>query len=157
MGTAISDTACEACAAGRARPLAPRDKTTVETETTCPPCTGIGEYSDERGLKACKSCAAGHFGVVAAGSDAEGAHTACDDNTCAKPTQLPANSMVVEGKCPSSGRHTGSTPDTCTLSCKPGFYSSGSSRPCTCAPDGTALTASYQGCDIECTGELLDV
>ena len=124
--------------------MAPGDKTTVETASSCPPCTGLSEYSDEAGLKKCKSCPAGHFGVEEVqilsrrslrNAKAEGPHTTCDDNTCEKPTELPSNSVVVDDECPDRGKHTG-TPDTCTLTCKPGFYSSASNRPCTCAIDG---------------------
>ena len=155
-GTVVEDTGCQACAAGTARPSAPRDKTTVETPRSCPACTGASEYSDERGLRACKACSAGHFGVVMGSQDAKGGHTACDDATCERPTHLPANSIVVAGKCPDHGTHTGSTADTCTLTCLPGFYSSASSRPFTCAPDSKA-SAAYQGGAITCTGALLDV
>ena len=157
VGTAERDTGCETCAAGRARGVPPADKTTIETARSCPPCTGIRKYSDEPGLKKCKSCSAGRFGVVAANPKSLGPHTACGDDTCGKPTQLPPNSVVVDEKCPDPGKHTGSTPDTCTLSCKPGFYSSASRRPCTCRPDGKTSTASYQDCLITCTGGLRDV
>ena len=157
VGTVQRDTGCQTCSAGTARPSAPRDKTTAEKASSCPACTGSSEYSDERGLKVCKSCSAGHFGVVAAGSEADGGHTACDDDTCERPTHLPANSAAVAGKCPDQGKHTGMAADTCTLTCKPGFFSSAARRPFTCAPDGTASTASYQGGAITCTGELLDI
>jgi hypothetical protein len=153
VGTVEKDTGCEVCGAGTARPSAPRDKVTVETRSSCPACTGTSKYSDESGLKECKACSAGHFGVVVARSKAEGGHTACDDDTCERPTNLPANSVVVASKCLDHGKHTGAVADTCTLSCKPGFFSSASSSPFTCAPDGKASTASYQGGAITCTGE----
>ena len=158
VGTAERDTGCVPCAAGRVRGVPPADKTTIETARSCPPCTGIRKYSDEPGLKKCKSCSAGRFGVVAANPKSLGPHTACNDNTCEKPTRLPPNSVVVDAECPDPGSHIGNTPDTCRLSCKSGFYAKpASSQPCTCAPDGKASTASYQGCVIVCTGELLDV
>ena len=91
-----------------------------------------------------------------ASSGAEGGHTACDDDTCERPTHLPANSVVVADKCPDHGKHTGNTADICTLSCKPDFYSYASSRPYTCAPD-SKISAAYQGGAITCTGELIDV
>ena len=154
MGTVEKDTGCEACAAGTARPSAPRDKATVETASSCPACIGASEYSDERGLTQCKACSAGHFGVVVSGSNAAGGHKACDDDTCERPTNLPANSVVVTSKCNEHGKHTGAVADTCALSCKLGFFSSGSSRPFTCMADGQASTASYQGGAITCTGGL---
>ena len=157
VGTAKRDTGCEACPAGTARPSAPSNKTTVETaSSSCPACTGASEYSDERGLKKCKTCAAGHFGVDASGSESKGGHTACDDDTCERPTRLPANAVLVVSKCPAHGKHgaAGDAADTCTLACAAGFYSTGSSTPFTCAADGAASTASYQGGAITCRGEF---
>ena len=153
-GTVDKDTSCQACAVGTARALAPRDKVTVETASSCTPCTGASEYSDERGLTACKTCPIGHFGVVMVSSKAEGAHRACDGATCERPTHLPANSAVVPWQCPNHGKHTGKMPDTCTLTCKPGFYSSSLNRRFTCTQDGMG-SASYHGGAITCTGEAL--
>ena len=154
-GTPKEDTGCEACPAGTARPKAPLDKTTVEKKSSCPSCSGTSEYSDESGLTACKVCSAGHYGVVVSRSAAEGGHKACDDDTCERPTDLPANSAIVPGKCPEHGKHTGDVADTCTLTCKSGFFSSASTSPFTCAPDGKKSTASYQGGAITCRGELI--
>ena len=133
-------------------PSAPRDKVSVETASSCTACTGASEYSDASGLTQCKACVAGHFGVVVSGSLAEGGHTACDDDTCERPTELPANSEVVPSKCPDHGKHTGAVADTCAVECKPGFFSSSASTAFTCALDGKASTASYQGGAITCTG-----
>ena len=152
-GTVEKDTGCEACPAGTARPSAPGDKVSVETASSCPACTGASEYSDESGLKACKACSAGHFGVVVSGSNADGGHEACDDGTCARPTHLPANSMVVEEACPERGEHgNDADADKCALACKAGFYSVGAGTPFTCAPDGETTTASYQGGTLSCAG-----
>ena len=155
VGTVKTDTGCEACPAGRARASAPRDKVSVETASSCTACTGTSEYADERGLTQCKACVAGHFGVVVSGSLAEGGHTACDDDTCERLTDLPANSEVDTSKCADHGRHNGAVADTCALVCKPGFFSSSVNAAFTCAPDSKASTASYQGGAITCTGALV--
>ena len=144
LGTAVKDTSCTPCAPGTAR-------SSSQPATSCPPCTGKSEYSDLSGLDKCRTCPVGHFGVVVAGSKADGGHKACDDDKCERPTLLPANSMIVISKCSDRGSQITSN---CSLTCKPGFYSSGTNTPFTCAPDGKASTASYQGGAITCTGEF---
>ena len=151
-GTVDEDTGCIPCAVGTARPSAPHDKTTIESASSCAPCTGTSEYSDERGLTACKTCPTGYFGVVMVSSPATGGHRTCNEATCKRPTNLPANSAVIAWKCPDHGKHTGMMPDTCTLTCKPGFYSSASSHPFTCTKHGER-SAAYQRGSITCTGE----
>ena len=146
VGTATTDTACSKCPSGTARPNAPANSRTAETASSCSACVDKSRYSDEEGLTQCKKCPSGHFGVVAAGSKAEGGHKACDADTCDRPTSLPANALVVGSKCPDHGKHK----QTCTLSCKNGFYPSASTT-LTCVPDGNATTASYQG-KVTCTG-----
>ena len=130
----------------------------------CETCKGKSVYSDEAGLAQCKKCPGGHFGVVAPGSNAEGGHTACDGNTCERPTKLPANSVVLDSKCPDHGKQKNTTgtvgsqnASTCMLSCKDGFYSSGVKKPFTCLADDELTTASYQGGTITCTGEYVDM
>ena len=115
-------------------------------------CSEKSAYSDEVGLTQCKKCPIGHFGVIAAGSNGEGGHKACDDDTCERPTTLPVNSVVDGSKCPDNGKQQVST---CTLVCKAGFYSSASSAPFTCLADDKSTTASYQGGKITCTGESI--
>ena len=156
VGNATDDSRCEPCPRGTARASAPRDMATVETHNACEACTGRSEYSDSSGLTACKTCRPGYFGAVSARSMAAGGHKTCAESTCKRPTSLPRNSELVASKCPDYGRHTRSTPDTCTLACKPGFYAkSYSSKPYSCAPDGNTLTASYQGGEITCIGEMV--
>ena len=130
----------------------------------CEACADKSVYSDEVGLARCKKCPSGHFGVITAGSKAEGGHTACDDDTCERPTKLPANSVLVDSKCPEHGKQkkTSGTvisqnASTCTLSCKDGFYSSGVIKSFTCLADNELTTASYQGGTITCTGECVSV
>ena len=150
VGTATTDTTCAKCASGTARPKAPANSLTAETASACSACVGKAMYSDEEGLAQCKQCPGGHFGVVAAGSKAAGGHKACDDATCERPTSLPANAMVVGSQCPGHGKHK----QICMMSCKDGFHSSASNTPFTCAPDGQATTASYQGGNIVCSGAV---
>ena len=156
VGTRVKDTVCTGCAAGTARAKAPTSSKQKETASSCTPCAEKSVYSDEVGLTQCKKCPIGHFGVIAAGSKGEGGHKACDDDTCERPTSLPANSVVVGSKCPQHGKQqdgTAQAASTCTLSCQAGFYSSASSTPFKCLADGTSTTASYQGGKITCTGE----
>ena len=164
LGTATADTGCTSCSPGTARTTAPATNTVLETASACPLCDDPRFYSDASGLLNCKRCPAGHFGVVQSGANAAGGHTACDDDTCELPQNLPTNSMLVTSQCPDHGRHgtaghthsnqtshTGA--DICVLQCKPGFYSSSPViTPFTCAPDGQTTTASYQGGAITCTG-----
>ena len=102
--------------------------------------------------------------MVTPGSAAEGGHTACDDDTCERPTKLPANSVVLDSKCPDHGKQKSTTgtvgsqnASTCMLSCKDGLYSSGVNKPFTCLADNQLTTASYQGGTITCTGECVDM
>ena len=180
VGTVTKDTECVNCDAGTWRAVDPKTSKPSEMkdavckahkncgpgqrirtagsltkDTECASCTGASEYSDESGLKKCKTCSVGYFGVVVKGSTAEGGHTACDDDACERPTNLPANSMFVPSKCPDHGKHTGKVADSCTLSCKGGFFSIASSTPYKCAPDSDATTASYQGGAITCKGECI--
>ena len=146
VGTPTTDTTCAKCPSGTARPKPPVNSHTAETASACSACIAKSVYSDEEGLAQCKQCPSGHFGVVATGSKAEGGHKACDDDTCERPTLLPANAVVVRSKCPNHGKHK----QTCTLSCTTGFYSSAGTT-LTCSPDGKTTTASYQG-KVTCTG-----
>ena len=154
LGTPSTDTKCRSCAPGTARALAPTSNAVLESAAACPACVHEHLYSDESGLLKCKQCPPGHFGVTEIGSKDAGGHKACDDDTCELPTVLPTNSMLVFSKCPKHGKqHSSQNPaDTCTLSCKPGFYSSSSETPFKCAPDGKTTKASYQGGVITCTG-----
>ena len=153
VGTASADTQCTRCPPGTARPKAPASNTVLEAPSSCPSCVAASLYSDNSGLRQCKQCPAGHFGVIESGSKAEGGHKACDDDTCELPTALPANSMLVNSQCPQHGKHVSKNgADTCLLSCKPGFYSSSTKTPFKCAPDGKSTKASYQGGAITCTG-----
>ena len=156
VGTRVTDTVCTGCAAGTARAKAPASSTPLESASSCTACAEKSVYSDEVGLTQCKKCPIGHFGVIVAGSNGEGGHKACDDDTCERPTSLPANSVLVGSKCPEHGkqqRGTWQAASNCTLSCATGFYSSASSTPFKCLPDGESTTASYQGGKITCTGE----
>ena len=156
VGTRVKDTVCTGCAAGTARAKAPASSTPLESASSCTACAEKSVYSDEVGLAQCKKCPIGHFGVIVTGSNGEGGHKACDDDTCERPTSLPANSVLVGSKCPEHGkqqRGTWQAASNCTLSCATGFYSSASSTPFKCLPDGESTTASYQGGQITCTGE----
>ena len=165
VGTATKNTVCTGCPFGTARPEAPTNRTAVEAASSCEPCSGKSVYSDEVGLAQCKTCPSGHFGVIAAGSDAEGGHKACDDDTCERPTNLPANAVVVGSECPEHGKQVLKTAfgvttrkaSTCALSCEDGFYSSDVNTPFTCLADGESTTASFQGGNITCTGECVGV
>ena len=164
VGTKSKDTICTDCPTGTARATAPAGASTVETVATCKACVDRSMYSDDSGLEQCKKCPSGHFGVTTAGSNAGGGHTACDDDTCERPTKLPANSVLVDSKCPEHGKQkkTSGTvisqnASTCTLSCKDGFYSSGVIKSFTCLADNELTTASYQGGTITCTGECVSV
>ena len=152
VGTRVTDTTCTPCATGTARATAPSGNAVVETASSCTACAEKSMYSDVVGLVQCKKCPDGHFGVLAAGSTAEGGHKACDDDTCERPPTLPAKSIVVLSKCPEHGKHTAEDTATCTLSCQAGFYSSATNTPFTCLPDAKSTTASYQGGGITCTG-----
>ena len=159
VGSSVKDTTCTGCPSGTARAKAPTSNTAVETVSSCTACDDKSVYSDEVGLTQCKTCPNGHFGVLAPGSDAEGGHKACDDDTCERPTNLPAKSVVLGPKCPEHGKQkrmrgtvTSQEASTCTLSCKGGYYSSAVSTPFTCLADDKATTASYQGGKITCTG-----
>ena len=162
-GTPGSDTKCKACSAGRYRGSAPDGKSKEVENEVCEGCAGESMYSDQAGLTQCKKCPNGHFGVVTSGSDADGGHTACDDDTCERPTKLPANSVVVDSNCPDHGKQknthdtdaSSQNASTCVLSCKDGFYSSGVNKPFTCLADDDLTTASYQGGNITCAGKCV--
>ena len=161
VGTPVKDTTCVKCPAGTARAKAPTSSSALEAVSSCTPCADKSLYSDEAGLAVCKACPDGHFGVIEAGSTGAGGHKACEADTCERPTSLPANSVVVSDKCPEHGKQkemlgtaTVKAASTCTLSCAAGFYSSATSSPFTCLPDGKSTTASYQGGAITCTGAL---
>ena len=163
VGTTLKDTICKDCPTGTARNTKPANASTAETAAVCKACAGKSIYSDEAGLAQCKKCPSGHFGVVTSGSDADGGHTACDDDTCERPTKLPGNSVVVDSKCPEHGKQkntrgtnaSSQNASTCVLSCKDGFYSSGVNKPFTCLADDDLSTASYQGGNITCTAGTL--
>jgi len=164
-GTTKADTQCSACGSGRYRGSASKGKVKEIEAAVCTGCVTKSLYSDEAGLGECKKCPSGHFGVVTSGSDAEGGHTACDDDTCERPTKLPANSVVVDSKCPEHGKQKNTRgtdgasqkASTCVLSCKDGFYSSGVNKPFACLADDELTTASYQGGTITCIGEFFSV
>ena len=166
IGSSVRDTTCTGCPSGTARAQAPSGSTAVErVSISCTACVDKSLYSDEVGLTQCKTCPNGHYGVTVPGSDAEGGHKACDDDTCERPTSLPANSVVGAGaKCPEHGKQkrmrgtvTSQAASTCALSCKEGYYSITVSTPFTCLADDKATTASYQGGKITCAGESVGV